>query len=451
MSGQVRAYVWGTAVAGLMCVWAAVPRVSPIAALAGFAAVAIAESLSTNLRDSVRVSLANIVVFVVLLVAGPWVAIIAAVGAALPIVFQATDMRVVRATFNAGQFALAAATAGVVYVTVTRLALAVFPSWQSLLAILAAAFGYSVVNHALVAGVIAATGPDGFRDTLRTMGPSLAMQVPYVGIAVLTAVVMQRASLWALLLMAVPVFIARSGVLAFQRLDDSFDQMVTSIVDAIEMKDKYTRGHSERVSRLSLLVAVDLGLTYDERRLVRYAALLHDVGKIGVPLCIINKPGPLDDDEFAEIKRHPSIGADILRDIDFLAPALDVVRYHHERLDGRGYPYGVASDDLDLMVRIVTAADAFDAMTSTRSYRRALTVADAIAELRRCAGRQFDPVVVESVAKVTAAAGWTEEHDFASEDELHGQEIPVGTAQERFATETDPSSDGESYSVGRES
>jgi putative nucleotidyltransferase with HDIG domain len=453
MAGQARLsiFVWGTGVAGLAAVLLAWPYVDPLAAAVGFLTVAIVESLSTMLRDDIKVSLSNVVVLIVIIIAGPAVGVFAALGAMPAVIFTVTDMRLFRAVFNGGQLTLCAAAAGLTHSALVAVTGGVFPDARSLAAILAAAAVYAVVNHALVAGAVSLSGPDEFWPTLRMMGSYLAMQVPYVGIAVLTAVVLQRASLWALVLMGVPVLIARFGLVAFQRLDDSFDQMVTSIVDAIEMKDKYTRGHSERVSQLSLLVAVDLGLTYDERRLVRYAALLHDVGKIGVPLCIINKPGPLDDDEFAEIQRHPSIGADILRDIDFLAPALDVVRYHHERLDGRGYPYGVSSDDLDLMVRIVTAADAFDAMTSTRSYRRALTVGDAIAELRRCAGRQFDPVVVESVAKVTAAAGWTEEHDFASEAELHGQEIPVGTAQERFAAETDPSVGGESHSVGRES
>jgi putative nucleotidyltransferase with HDIG domain len=263
------------------------------------------------------------------------------------------------------------------------------------------------------------------------------MQVPYVGIAGLAAVILLRASPWALLLMAVPTLIARYGLLAFQRLDESYDRLVRSFVKAIEIKDLYTRGHSERVAELSVHVAEELGVPYDERRLTRYAALLHDVGKIGVPLCIINKPGPLDDDEFEAIKQHPSIGAEILHDIDFLAPAIDIVRYHHERLDGRGYPHGVGEEELSDIVRIVTAVDAFDAMTSTRSYRRALRVEDAVAELRRCAGRQFDPRMVEALAAVVERIGWEPTIEFASERHLHGEDIPIGTAQERLGQ--DPS------------
>ncbi len=199
------------------------------------------------------------------------------------------------------------------------------------------------------------------------------LQGPYVGIAILAATLLQAGGIGPVLLglLALPVFVARSGLLAFQRTDEAYDRLVRSFVTAIEVKDLYTRGHSERVATLSVHVAEQLGVPYDERRLTGYAALLHDVGKIGVPLCVINKPGPLDDDEFALIKQHPAIGAEILRDIDFLAPVLDIVRFHHERLDGGGYPHGIGEEELDDLVRIVTTVDAFDAMTSTRSYRRA--------------------------------------------------------------------------------
>ncbi|MGM0617323.1 MAG: HD-GYP domain-containing protein, partial [Actinomycetota bacterium] len=195
-------------------------------------------------------------------------------------------------------------------------------------------------------------------------------------------------------------------------------------VKAIEIKDLYTRGHSERVSQLSVHVAEELGVGYEERRITKYAALLHDVGKVGVPLCIINKPGPLDDDEFAKMQEHPAIGVEILYDIDFLEPAIDIVRYHHERLDGRGYPHGVGEQHLSRLVRIVTAVDAFDAMTSTRSYRRALDVEEAIAELERCSGPQFDAEVVAALTRCVRRLGWEPTVDFASEEALHGAEIP---------------------------
>ena len=407
-------------------------------ALAIVAAVLVAEAFASSLRDEVRVSLSNIVILTAILVGGPELALVGALGALPVFVAKSKDMRLLRTTFNSGQLVLSAAAGGFAYRLIAGLLGGQFPDWITLSAILLAALTYSVVNHALVAGVITASSSDGFFDTFKTIGPSLAMQVPYVGIAVLTVVVLERASVWALIFMAVPALIARYGLMAFEQLDESYETLVKSFVKAIEIKDLYTRGHSERVAELSVHVAEEMGVGYDQRRLTRYAALLHDVGKIGVPLCIINKPGPLDDDEFAEIKKHPTIGAEILRDIDFLAPAIDIVRYHHERLDGRGYPHGVGEQELTGIVRIVTAVDAFDAMTSTRSYRRAMEVDAAVEELRRCAGRQFDAEVVEALARCVVRVKWQPLREFASEEHLHGQDIPVGTAQERLEPESTP-------------
>jgi putative nucleotidyltransferase with HDIG domain len=430
--GSLVAFIVGTAaVALLLVVWAA-PRVPLLTVLGLVAAVFVTEAFASAFRDQARVSLSNIVALVAMILGGPELALIAALGAVPVFAYKSTDMRLMRVAFNSGQFVLSAAAGGAVYQAIVGAAGAGFPDWVTLVAIFAAALTHSVINHSLVAGVIALSTSDRYLDTFRTIGPSLAMQVPYVGIAVLTVVVLEQASAWALVLMAVPAIIARYGLVAFEQLDRSYETLVKSFVKAIEIKDLYTRGHSERVAELSVHVATEMGVGYDERRLTRYAALLHDVGKIGVPLCIINKPGPLDDDEFAEIKKHPSIGAEILRDIDFLAPAIDIVRYHHERLDGRGYPHGVDETELTGIVRIVTAVDAFDAMTSTRSYRRAMSVDAAVEELRRCAGRQFDPEVVEALARCVVRIGWEPLTEFASEAELHGHDIPVGTAQERL-------------------
>ncbi len=427
MDGRLRLHVYIAGIAALavgLVLWA-LPRVSLGPVLAVVLAVMIAEYFATTMRDRVKVSLTNVVALVAIVVGGPALAVIGALGA-IPVYARRgqSPMRGAVTVFNSSMLPVSAAAGGFTYeLLVTQLGVA-FPDWRSLLAITAAAAVYSVVNHGLVAGVVAIDSGDAFLDTFRTIGPSLAMQIPYVGIAVLTVVVIERASWWALLLMAVPAFIARYGLHAFQALDEEYEQLVSGFVKAIEIKDLYTRGHSERVSQLSVHVAEELGVGYEERRITKYAALLHDVGKVGVPLCIINKPGPLDDDEFAKMQEHPAIGVEILYDIDFLEPAIDIVRYHHERLDGRGYPHGVGEQHLSRLVRIVTAVDAFDAMTSTRSYRRALDVEEAIAELERCSGPQFDAEVVAALTRCVRRLGWEPTVDFASEEALHGAEIP---------------------------
>ncbi|MFP4149187.1 MAG: HD-GYP domain-containing protein [Nitriliruptoraceae bacterium] len=426
MTGHARliAYVTSTALAALVAIVSALPRVDPVPGLVLMLAVFTAERFASVLRDRVAVSVSSIVLLVAVLYGGAALAVVSALGAVPAFALRRAPFRLMRLMFNSGQFVVSAAAAGLAYETAAFLLDGSFPDWRSLLAITIAAAVYCVVNHALVAGVVALTSPDTFLDTFRTIGPSLVMQVPYVGIAVLTVVVVERASWWALLLMGVPAIIARYGLLAFQELDEDYERMVRSFVKAIEIKDLYTRGHSERVSELSVRVAEELGVGYEERRITKYAALLHDVGKIGVPLCIINKPGPLDDDEFAKMQEHPTIGVDILHDIGFLEPEIDIVRYHHERLDGCGYPHGVDAAQLSPLVRIVTAVDAFDAMTSTRSYRRALDVEAAIAELERCSGAQFDGEVVAALAAYVRRVGWEPTSEFASEHELNGAAIP---------------------------
>jgi hypothetical protein len=134
--------------------------------------------------------------------------------------------------------------------------------------------------------------------------------------------------------------------------------------------------------------------------------MLHDVGKLGVPTTVLQKAGKLTDDEFAAIQLHPVRGREITRDLEFLGEAVAGIYHHHERIDGRGYPLGLKGSEIPEFARVIAVADAFDSMTTTRSYRGARPVLDAIAELRRCKGSQFDPVMVESLAVAIAADGW---------------------------------------------
>jgi putative nucleotidyltransferase with HDIG domain len=175
--------------------------------------------------------------------------------------------------------------------------------------------------------------------------------------------------------------------------------------DVIEADDQYTGEHTKDVVELTLQVADALGVDEETRRGAEFGALLHDVGKIRIPNAIINKPGPLDDDEWAVMKTHTVEGQRMLERVGgALARVGVVVRASHERWDGGGYPDGLAGEAIPLAARIVSACDAYNAMTTDRSYRRALPVADAIAELERCAGTQFDPAVVAALVAVAVGA-----------------------------------------------
>jgi response regulator RpfG family c-di-GMP phosphodiesterase len=188
-----------------------------------------------------------------------------------------------------------------------------------------------------------------------------------------------------------------------QRLEQLFLGGVQALVQALEVKDQYTRGHSIRVSHYSTLLARELGLSERDVRHVELGGHVHDIGKIGVRESVLNKEGPLTDEEYQHIMTHPVVGWQILSPLLGDAPiALNVVRSHHERYDGRGVPDRLAGDKIPLEARIAGVADAFDAMTSGRAYRRGryMTADDAIAEIQRCSGTQFDPEVAAKFIEI---------------------------------------------------
>jgi HD-GYP domain-containing protein (c-di-GMP phosphodiesterase class II) len=175
--------------------------------------------------------------------------------------------------------------------------------------------------------------------------------------------------------------------------------LLHSLTSAVDAKDAYTCGHSERVALLSRHIALEIGLPDTEVEEIYMAGLLHDVGKIGVPESVLQKTGKLTSEEFDLMKKHPQIGARILADVKQVKALIPGVLHHHERYDGKGYPTGLSGTNIPLMGRIICLADCFDAMTSNRTYRKALPIEVAVTEIRRCAGTQFDPALAESFVK----------------------------------------------------
>jgi diguanylate cyclase (GGDEF)-like protein/putative nucleotidyltransferase with HDIG domain len=188
-------------------------------------------------------------------------------------------------------------------------------------------------------------------------------------------------------------------------LEGTLMTTLAALCDALEQKDAYTAAHAHDVAAMSEAVAQRLGLKPADVRTIRYAALLHDIGKIGIRTEILLKPGKLTAEEFAEMKQHTLIGQRILEPIPFFAGVHGLVRWAHERWDGGGYPDGIGGEDIPLGARIICACDALHAMTSTRPYRSAMPLDEAIAEMHRCAGTQFDPAVVEALVEEAVAAG----------------------------------------------
>ena len=185
-----------------------------------------------------------------------------------------------------------------------------------------------------------------------------------------------------------------------KQIEDMTIQTITTVANALDAKDSYSEGHSRRVAIYASQIADKLGFSEDDAKNIRIIALLHDIGKIGVPDSVLNKPGRLTDDEFSLMKRHSVIGSEILKDIDMITGVAIGAKSHHERYDGRGYPEGLKGEEIPYIARIIAVADSYDAMTSNRVYRKHLTYEQVMSELKKGEGTQFDPAVAKAMEEL---------------------------------------------------
>jgi len=193
---------------------------------------------------------------------------------------------------------------------------------------------------------------------------------------------------------------ARDIAETYRRLQKTYLETLDSLALAVEGRDGVTAGHSHRVAHYATTLGEALELPSSARRDLQYGSLLHDIGKIGIPDAILNKPGKLTEAEWTVMRQHPEIGARMVGGVEFLRPALPIILAHHERYDGRGYPHGLRADEIPLGARIFQIADALDAIVSDRPYRRGQTLDAALAEIRQHAGTQFDPLVVDTLERI---------------------------------------------------
>jgi len=185
-----------------------------------------------------------------------------------------------------------------------------------------------------------------------------------------------------------------------EKLEKAYMESIETLRYTVEAKDTYTRGHSDRVSEYSVLIGKHLGLSDDDLKTLKIGGLFHDVGKIGIPDSILLKTEKLTDDEYSEIKNHPTIGVHILSNATIFQDIIPIVKHHHERFDGHGYPSRLQGEDIPLFARIAAVADTFDAMTSKRSYRDALSLDIVKEEITKCSGTQFDPQIANAFLEI---------------------------------------------------
>jgi putative nucleotidyltransferase with HDIG domain len=191
-----------------------------------------------------------------------------------------------------------------------------------------------------------------------------------------------------------------------ERLEDAYFATLGTLAAALEAKDAYTNDHAGQIAELAGALCEHLEIPSGDARLIRLGALLHDIGKIGIPEAILHKPGPLEEDEWAVMYEHPRIGARILEPVPYFADLVPLVAASHERVDGSGYPLGLSGSEIPLGARLIAVCDAFHAMTEDRVYRRALPLEEALAEIERCAGTQFDEECAAALLDVVRTQGW---------------------------------------------
>jgi HD domain len=366
-----------------------------------FASIALGKGAAT-----VTQTLSSAIIFASVMIVGPWGAALVGTSAGLAIRSRAFYKRV----FNASQCAVTALLGGLTFAVLSSRFHVEIDEFPAILAVaLAANVVHVVVNAGLLMGILIVAENEPLRPLFRgTIVPGIVPTLGYGLFGLLMAVLWVSVDLGAgaVLLVLLPLLVARWAFAQYAVQQKAYDAAIRTLVQAVETKDYYTRGHSERVRRGASMIARGLGMQDDRATALGYASVLHDVGKLGLPTRLLQKSGALTLDEYGTVQLHPVRGLEIVREIAFLHEAQAGILHHHERLDGTGYPMGLRGRDIPEFARIIAVADAFDSMTSTRSYRQARTVPEAAAEMRACAGTHFDPRFVEVFLRAVEADGW---------------------------------------------
>lgn len=315
----------------------------------------------------------------------------------------------IKRLFNGAQFAICGYVAGWVYEAFDgQVGVPQVNAFDDLIGPYAAATAVFVpLNIVLTLTMIGlATRVRATEVPMRGMGQFLLSYLGYGTFGLLVAGLWATVQSISAVLVLLPLFVARWAFGQYHAQQRSYDATIAALCQAVETKDYYTRGHCTRVSLASSMIAQEIGMGPERVRAIRYAGMLHDVGKLGVPTKVLQKDGPLTEEEFAAIQLHPMRGLEIVRGIGFLDEAYAGIMHHHERHDGTGYPMGLAGDEIPEFAKVIAVADAFDSMTSDRSYRGARPVPEALAELRKTAGTHFDPVMVAAFIRALDREPW---------------------------------------------
>jgi len=366
-----------------------------------FLAISVfAEFIPVDLPVGGVISIGFPIDFVLILVYGPALAmLITALGA---LIGEAIERKRswYKIIFNTSQFALTAGIAGFIY-QYTGGIIGFQNFFKFIVPATLCAFIYCLVNLILVTMVISFDQGSRFTAVWRTnfqeILPTYLAEAP---LGFLMAIVYVEVGIFGILLFFLPLLLARRSFELYTKMRKMYIETIRALAAAIDAKDPYTKGHSERVTQTSVSLARELNLSEREIENIEYTALLHDIGKIGIDDSILAKKSSLTSQEFDKIKEHTITGAKIIEPVEFLKGSYEAIYHHHERYDGDGYPDGLKEKNIPLSARIIAVADAYDAMGSDRPYRKKLNKDKILKELKDQSGKQFDPEVVKAIISV---------------------------------------------------
>ncbi|MBE3092005.1 MAG: HD-GYP domain-containing protein [Candidatus Atribacteria bacterium] len=361
---------------------------------------AFAEFIPVDLPVSGAVSIGFPIDFVLILVYGPAFAIlITALGALIGEIIE-RKVSWYKIIFNASQFALSAGIAGMAYQGLGGVVGAVNLTNYIIPAIVCAIVYYLVNSNLFIFVIHLAEGISIWSIWKTQLKGIIATYIALAPIGFIMAMVYVTIGIWGIILFFFPLILARRSFELYTKMRKVYLETIRALAAAIDAKDPYTKGHSERVSETSIALAQELNLSDRDIENIEYTALLHDIGKIGIADSILGKKDSLTSQEFDKIKEHTIMGANIIEPVDFLKNSYWAIYHHHERYNGKGYPDGIKSEDIPILARIIAVADAFDAMGSDRPYRKKLNKDKILKELKDQSGKQFDPKVVKALISV---------------------------------------------------
>lgn len=361
------------------------------------AIIILADSFPVTLPRGGNVTVSFAAIAASILIFQPFIVITLAIARDLLLLFNRKNT--IKHIFNIAQFAISTGLAALIY----RLYAPVGTdfTYVHVTAFIVSMIVLFILNHTFVTLILAFTQDEKpYAIWLTNIKWCTLQFLSMAPLGALIAVIYINIGFWGLVLFLLPLIIARHSFQSYIDMRQTFLDTIKSLSLAIDAKDPYTKGHSSRVADYATLLAKELRWPEDKVEFLSYVALIHDVGKVAVPENTLKKDSLLTDEEFDIMKKHSEAGAEVIKDVKFFATGSNIIKHHHERWDGNGYPDQLKGEDIPEGARILAVADSYDAMTTDRPYRNALAPLEAIKEIQDCSGTQFDPRVVKAFTRI---------------------------------------------------